>query len=190
MLGEKSVRIFEDDVFLAMGISDVVKGSEGTPLGPFATALEVLDYLNTHEIAAAVIDCDLADCEITIIVGKLAEKTVPVVIYAARDCFPEAARVLANGAVLRKPINPEMLVLRLAEELARRNGYLRRALSLNCTRGSRVPAVDPDRPAAFRRTDLALAQGYYALAKAAPSSAAGGRRSSHHLGRKPYSQPA
>lgn len=125
MLKDKAVLIIEDNFFLALSVCDGVEGLNGIPLGPVATAAEALKYLDAYEIHAAVIDYDLADTELIPIANWMIEEDVPVIIYTARETFPASLEVPPGATILRKPINPETVVAKLAEEIGRRSSELK-----------------------------------------------------------------
>ena len=120
MLTDKAVLIIEDNVYLALDLSTGVEDLKGRVVGPVATASDAFQILQSEKIAAAVVDCDVLDAEITQIVMQIADKGIPVVLHTAAGLPPEVASILPGVPVLRGPVQPRELLGRLIKETAKR----------------------------------------------------------------------
>lgn len=82
MLSGLMVLIVEDDPLIAMLISDEVVEADGLVAGPFATVAEALCHLDGCSIAAAIVDANLADRDVTPLALRLREAMVPFIVYS------------------------------------------------------------------------------------------------------------
>ena len=129
MLSEKAVLIVEDNVYLALDLSQAVEESNGHVVGPVGTVAEALALLEEEPIAAALLDSRLADRDITPVVMALAAKGVPFVIHTATALPPEVIRLHPNLPLLVEPLHADAIVTSLLAEIKR------------CERGARRTAA-------------------------------------------------
>jgi len=122
VLQDKNILIVEDNVLLALDLSYVVADYGGRAIGPATTAAEALRLLETEEIAAGVLDCHIADDEVTQIVMCLAEREIPVVITTITAPPSLIAALLPNAPILRAPIQSKLALARLSGEVAKKVG--------------------------------------------------------------------
>lgn len=122
MLSNKPVLIVEDNVYLALDLSQAVEESHGRVVGPVATVAEALVLVEREPIAAALLDSQLADRDVTPVVMVLAAKGVPFVIHSATGLPPEVQQRLPDVLLLVEPLDAATAVLRLAAEMQRRAG--------------------------------------------------------------------
>lgn len=120
MLQDKAILIIEDNVMLALDLSYAVADYGARAMGPVTTAAEALHLLETEEIAAAVLDCHIADDDVAQIVMCLAERGIPVVITAITAPPPVVSAVLPDAPILRAPIQPKLALARLTEEIVKK----------------------------------------------------------------------
>jgi CheY-like chemotaxis protein len=124
MFSDTPVLIVEDNVFLAVDLSEAVEELEGTVVGPtnrISTALELLD---NQQVAAAIVDAHLTDLDVFMLTSRLTQLGVPVVIQAESE-IPETVGFLhPEVPVLRKPIQPRAVLTCLLDEM-RKNGGLK-----------------------------------------------------------------
>jgi DNA-binding NtrC family response regulator len=127
MLTDMPVLIVQDNIYLALDLAGAVEELDGRVVGPAATAAEALALLEKEQVAAALIDAELADGGVSPIVRALAERRLPFVIQASRKLAPEIMMIAPAVPVLFKPIQPLDVVSILAHELARRSPAARLA---------------------------------------------------------------
>ena len=120
MLNDSAVLIVEDNVYLALDLSQAVEESYGRVVGPVATVAEVLVLVEREPIAAALLDSQLADRDVTPVVMALAAKGVPFVIHSATGLPPHVEQILPDVPLLVEPVDAEAAVTRLAAEIKRR----------------------------------------------------------------------
>src|SRR4051812_26933871 len=80
MFANAPILIAEDNVYLALDLSNALEAMDGRVVGPVSTVSEALFLLDMQYIAAAIIDCTLADRDAAPLVWQLAERGVPFVI--------------------------------------------------------------------------------------------------------------
>ena len=120
MLKDKAILIIEDNIFLALDLSSLVEDFNGRVVGPTGSVAEALTYLENEEIAAAVLDCEIADHEVTQVVMVLAEKGIPVVIHAISEPPSSVFESLPDAPIFMAPIQSRVVLARLIDEIARR----------------------------------------------------------------------
>lgn len=119
MLSQKAVLIVEDNVYLALDLSQAVEESEGRVVGPVATVAE--GALLEHEpVAAALLDSQLADRDVTPVVEVLAVSGVLFVVHSATGLPPEVVQIQPDVPLVVNPLHAEAVVSRLAAEINRR----------------------------------------------------------------------
>ena len=119
MLTDKPVLILHDNIYLALDLVAAVESLHGRAAGPAATVTEALTILDSENVAAAVIDADLADNGLSPIVRALTERRIPYVIQTSGTLAPEIKMVGPTARVLVKPIQPLDVVSVLAHEVLR-----------------------------------------------------------------------
>ncbi len=126
MLQGKCILIVEDDPILAMDLVDQVEQCEGIVIGPVPTvhdALEILDHaaLGTSQpaIAAAILDVQLRDRDVTPVALRLSEAGVPFVVHTGTGPPPVLTERLPDLPVVMKPAPASEVVERLLREIAR-----------------------------------------------------------------------
>lgn len=119
MLNDSAVLIVEDNVYLALDLSQAVEESNGRVVGPVATVAEALTLVEREQIAAALLDSQLADRDVTPVVMVLAAKGVPFVIHSATGLPPGIKQIAPEVPLLVEPLQAEAAVARLAAEIKR-----------------------------------------------------------------------
>lgn len=123
MLSEKPVLIVEDNVYLALDLSQAVEESDGLVVGPVGTVAEALLLIKEKPIAAALLDSQLADRDVTPVVKVLAARGVPFVIHSATGLPPEVEQLVPDVPLLVEPLQAETAVTRLAAEIMGRERF-------------------------------------------------------------------
>lgn len=117
MLSQKAILIVEDNCFLAMDLAAAVEELDGQVVGPVATAADALLLLDQHEIAGAVLDCQLFDRDVTPVVLTLVGKGVPLVIQTGTGVPAALAEAHPDLPLLMKPVKPHKVLELLLVEI-------------------------------------------------------------------------
>lgn len=121
MFSEKRVLIVEDNVFLAVDLSEAIEELDGRVVGPtnrISTALELLD---SEDVAAAIVDSQLTDLDVFMLTSKLTQLGVPFVLQAESALPATVSFLHPEVPVLRKPVHPGAILTCLLDEM-RKNG--------------------------------------------------------------------
>jgi DNA-binding response OmpR family regulator len=126
MLGGARVLIVEDEAWVAIDLADAVEDANGEVVGPFATVRAALAALETEQVAAAILDVNLTDRDITPVAALLVERQVPVLIHTGRGVPETLRRIHPNLPVLKKPASKIEVIETLARliPMARAPGQL------------------------------------------------------------------
>lgn len=119
MLADKPVLIVQDNIYLALDLAAAVEQLEGRVVGPAGSVGEALTLLEKEQVAAALIDAELAG-GIAPIVRAVTEMRLPYVIQASSNIPPEIMMIGPAAPVLIKPIQPIDVVSILAHQLLKR----------------------------------------------------------------------
>ena len=76
------VLVIEEDATTALDISHVIEEAGGHVVGPVRTAAEATALVDTHDIAAAVLDVNSADRDILPMALLLTKRRVSVIVYS------------------------------------------------------------------------------------------------------------
>src|SRR5204863_3088594 len=121
MFSDTPVLIVEDNVFLAVDLSEAVEELDGRVVGPVNRVSHALELLDSEEVSAAIVDGHLDDVDVVMLTCKLTQLGVPFVIQAENE-LPETIGFLhPEVPILRKPIHPRAVLTCLLDEI-RKNG--------------------------------------------------------------------
>jgi DNA-binding response OmpR family regulator len=110
MLNGRRVLIVEDEVLIALELSDLVSDAHGSPVGPVRTNREALALLDREPVDVAILDLNLADGEATPTAERLIRTGVPVLVCTG-GVLPRAMRLMCPDLpVHRKPLHGERLI--------------------------------------------------------------------------------
>jgi CheY-like chemotaxis protein len=117
MFCDAPILIAEDNLYVALDLSNAVEDRDGRVVGPASTVFEALGLLERHHVAAAIVDCQLGDRDAAPLARLLAQRRVPFVIHTATalpqligDLYPEVP-------VLTKPIQSSAVLTCLLDEM-------------------------------------------------------------------------
>lgn len=119
MLEDKPVLIVQDNIYLALDLCAAVEQLQGRVVGPVSSVADALAVLDSEHVAAAVVDCDLPDGDVTPLIVALSNKDVPFVISSANVVPPAIAEVRPGVPVLIKPIQSIDVASILAHEVVK-----------------------------------------------------------------------
>jgi DNA-binding NtrC family response regulator len=117
MFSEAPVLIAEHDLYQALDLSIAVEEMDGRVVGPASSVAEALTLLATQDIAAAIVDCQLADRDATPLARQLAERRVPFVIHTAIPIPAMIGEFHPDVPVLMKPLQPHSVLTCLLDEM-------------------------------------------------------------------------
>lgn len=119
MLEDRTILIFDDSGYGTLDLTCEVEGRQGFVAGPVATVDEAMSIIDSVEVAAAVVDCDVGNCVAAPLILRLAERNVPIVIQTSGG-LPDVLRPVRDRiAVLFKPVDPRLVVDSLLIEIGR-----------------------------------------------------------------------
>jgi hypothetical protein len=90
---------------------------QGVVVGPVSTVAAALELLDKLSVAAAILDANLLDRDITPVALRLACAGIPLVVYTGTGLPPEVAAQRPDLPVLRKPAAAQVVVQRLVCEM-------------------------------------------------------------------------
>jgi len=115
LLNRAPILIVEDEPLIALELQVLVEDAEGQVVGPIGSANAALSLLQTCVVAAAILDVQLTDGDVTPVADALAARGVPVVFQSAVGLPSHLQLRYPNAIVYRKPVSAERLLNTLAE---------------------------------------------------------------------------
>lgn len=122
MFDNQPILIVEDECFVALDLADAVADWQGKVVGPVATVAQALELLEAEKVAAAILDSQLADRDVTPLAIALAERRVPFVIHTGTGVPPEIASAMPGVPVVMKPVRPLIVLACLLNEIRQPGG--------------------------------------------------------------------
>jgi DNA-binding NtrC family response regulator len=103
------VLVVEDDSLLAFEMQDILSEAGYEIVGPAATVAKALRLIESQDIHAAFVDCNLHGEYATAIVQTLTARNIPFVVVTGseRESLPPEFN---NGAFARKPFSAARLL--------------------------------------------------------------------------------
>jgi DNA-binding response OmpR family regulator len=123
MLAQQLILVVEPEPIVAEGLCLAIAKLGGVAIGPVRTVSEALALLETRRIAAAILEANLADRDVTPVARLLVRRGVPFVIHSAVTIPPALKSALPEVTMVLKPHEPERVVTRLVEEMRRTNDH-------------------------------------------------------------------
>lgn len=122
MFEEKLILIVEDDTLIALDLAVTVEENNGRVIGPLPTVQRTMELLDTHPIAAAILDVQLHDRDVTPLALRLAEADIPFIFHTGTGAPEALAEIRPDVPVIMKPANPRDVVQLLRTEIDRMGG--------------------------------------------------------------------
>ena len=120
MFENHSILIVEDELLVGIELAQAVQRHGGRAIGPLPTVAEALALLDTTPIAAAILDVQLLDRDITPVALRLIATRTPIVIQTGTG-LPEALSAVGiDLPVVMKPAAPERVLDLLSAEIKKR----------------------------------------------------------------------
>jgi DNA-binding response OmpR family regulator len=113
-----AVFVAEDEPFIAFDLATTIEDAGGVVVGPAATVKEALALLEIHSVAAAILDVNLGDRDISPVAELLIARGVPVIFHTGLGVPDELGAKFPNLIVHLKPLVPEQLIRQLAGLIA------------------------------------------------------------------------
>jgi DNA-binding response OmpR family regulator len=110
MFAHRPVLIVEDNVFLAIDLSQAIEELNGRVVGPTNRIAQALELLENEEVAAAIVDCHLTDVDVVMLTQRLVKRCVPFILYAETDPPEALSKLHPKVPVLLKPILPRAVL--------------------------------------------------------------------------------
>jgi len=113
MFRQRSILIVEDEPLIALDLATQVVARAGRVVGPLPTVAEALTVLEGEDVAAAILDANLVDRDITPVALLLARQGVPFVLHSAIGIPSALKQKLPSLTVVQKPAHPSIVIARL-----------------------------------------------------------------------------
>lgn len=114
MLHRSPILIVEDDPLIAFDLKTSVEDAGGTVVGPVGSVRAALKLLESADVAAAILDVQLNDGDVTPVAALLNENGIPIVLQSG-VALPSDLKCLCPGAAFyEKPAPTGAIVERLA----------------------------------------------------------------------------
>jgi DNA-binding response OmpR family regulator len=117
MLAGMQILIVEDETMVALGLAAAVEDLDGRVVGPVATVADALLLLAEKPVAAAVLDANLIDRDVTPLALALLEKAVPFVVHSGTGLPDDLAAAHPNLMVVMKPASPNIVLANLFDQI-------------------------------------------------------------------------
>src|SRR5215210_1892919 len=83
MFSQTPILIAEDNLYIALDLSNAVEDMNGRVVGPATSVGEAMQLIEQHPVAAAIVDCQLGEHDTTSLARVLDQRGVPFVIHTA-----------------------------------------------------------------------------------------------------------
>lgn len=117
MFNSGTILIADGSTYAALDLSAAVEENDGRVAGPVGNLAEASAILDSHEVAGAIVDCELADASALVL--RLAETGVPVVVQTSTTLPPALEDLDGRLPVLMRPVDSRTVVDILAGEISR-----------------------------------------------------------------------
>lgn len=118
MLNRALVLVAEDEPFIALDVAMAVEDAGGEVLGPAASVREALELIDGRDIAAAILDVNLIDGDVSPLAEALIARGVPILFQSGIGLPLDLAARFPDLAFRLKPCTAAVLVRQLADLIA------------------------------------------------------------------------
>lgn len=119
MLNHAPILIVEDEPFIALDLELAIEDAGGEVVGPAASVEEALALLDARPVAAAILDVNLVDGDISPVAEILIERGIPFILQTGVGLPPELAR-FPDLVVCIKPCVAAQLAVQLVAMISNR----------------------------------------------------------------------
>jgi len=124
LLNHAPILVVEDEPYIALELQAVIEEAGGEVVGPVGDVNAALALLQKHIVAAAVLDVQLSDRDVTPVAEALVALGVPVVFQSAKSLPPDLQSRCPGAVVYKKPISAEQVLQTLVELTQQRTASL------------------------------------------------------------------
>jgi len=111
------ILIVENNVYLALDLSNAIEDRNGHVVGPVRTVAEALSLIEDQGLSGAVLDFHLEDRDSSPIAACLTDQGVPFVIHSCVDLPFEITSLYPSVPILMKPLHPSFVLECLRSEI-------------------------------------------------------------------------
>jgi CheY-like chemotaxis protein len=116
VLNRSAILVVEDEPYIALELQAAIEEAGGKVVGPVGSVSAALALLRDGaEVAAAVLDIQLSDREVTPVAKVLSARGVPVVFQSAKALPPDLLRHYPDAVFYKKPVAAESLLQTLVD---------------------------------------------------------------------------
>lgn len=113
-----TILIVEDEAIVALDLALTVEDEGGAVAGPLHRLEQALAFDALETVDAAILDVDIADCEVFTFARRLRDEAVPIVFHTGRPDVGHLSAEFPSARVVRKPASPPQIVGALSRALA------------------------------------------------------------------------
>ena len=118
MLNGALILVAEDEPFIALDVALAIEDAGGKVAGPAASVKEALALIESRPIAAAILDVNLVDGDISPVAERLITAGIPVILQTGIGLPPKLATRFPDLQVNIKPCVAATLVIQLEALIA------------------------------------------------------------------------
>jgi DNA-binding NtrC family response regulator len=118
MLEGLTILIVEDQHLVGLDLSEMVQSLGGRVIGPIESVAEAMTRLEREPVAAAILDANLVDRDVTPLAMHLLEQGTPFVVYTGKGLPDELAQKHPELPTILKPAPAEKVLNLLVERMA------------------------------------------------------------------------
>ena len=118
MLKGLPILIVEDEPLVALELAMAIEALDGRTVGPVATITQAMILLETETIAAAILDANLLDGEVTPLAIALEQNEVPFIIHTGTGVPADLAEKMPNLPVVMKPADSTSVLAVLLQRVS------------------------------------------------------------------------
>jgi DNA-binding response OmpR family regulator len=119
LLAHAPILIVEDEPFIALELQASIEDAGGEVLGPVGSVSAAMELLKTARVAAAILDVQLSDGDVTPVAEALLARGVPIVFQSGVNLPPELQRRCPDVIFYKKPASASLLLAKIAELIRR-----------------------------------------------------------------------
>ena len=117
MLKDDPILVVEDNVYLALDLSNAIEDCNGRVVGPVRTVAEALSLIENEELSGAVLDFHMEGRDSSPVAACLAGRRIPFVIHSCVDLPVEVTDLYPRIPILMKPLHPSFVLECLMSEI-------------------------------------------------------------------------
>jgi CheY-like chemotaxis protein len=115
LLGRVPILIVEDEPVIALELKVFVEDAGGKVIGPVGSAKAALELLEKEVVAAAILDVELSDGDVTPVALALSKLGIPMVFQSGVHIPADLRHQCPDVVHYKKPVSAELLLKKIAE---------------------------------------------------------------------------